>query len=60
MRAEYKYKLEDKVYIKAIETTGHVDGLATFKGGVEYRVVYWINSERKHTWVYEWEISLKP
>ena len=53
---KFKYDLGQKVKIKNIDVFGQIDSIQIDSGGEMYRVVYWINGERKTTWVYEWGI----
>jgi len=57
MQVNYKYAIEDKVLIKAINTQGVVTSMMTNKNGQEYFVVYWDDGLRQSVWVYDWEIS---
>lgn len=53
---KFKYDISQSVRILAIEMDGRIDSLSTDGYVNTYRVVYWINGERKATWMYEWEI----
>lgn len=53
----FKYGIGDKVKLTALEQLASVDAMMIDSSGAQYRVVYWINCERKTTWVYEWELE---
>ena len=57
MTLESKYNLQDEVTIKAIQMKGKIDQISWSALGTEYRVVYWNDSARNSTWMYEWEIE---
>ena len=52
----FKYDIGDPVKIIDLEVHGKIDSLSVDFNNKMYRVVYWINGERKATWVYDWEI----
>ena len=54
---DFGFEQGEKVNITAINTPGHVDALMLDNTGKAYRVVYWMNGERRQTWMYEWEIN---
>ena len=57
MNHSFDFSLKDKVKIRAIDTTGIVNGLMVAVEGKEYRVAYWINGTRHNHWLYSSEIE---
>jgi hypothetical protein len=57
MVLESKYNLQDEVTIKAIQMKGRIDQISWSHLAIEYRVIYWNDSQRNSVWMYEWEIE---
>ena len=57
IKVEFKYDIGDKVKVKDITVNGRVTGLLKDDEGIQYRVAYWYNGERKSTWMFDWEIE---
>jgi len=54
----FGYNLTEKVKIKAIETTGHVDGLSFTEDGELYRVIFYDKGGKRYReWFHSWEIE---
>ena len=51
------FKIFDEVRIKPIDAVGFIDRAEVTPDYPMYRVVYWLNGERKETWVYLREIE---
>lgn len=58
MTLESKFSLKDEVMIKAIGMKGTIDSISWDISGVQCRVVYWNDSQRYATWMYEYEIEI--
>lgn len=56
---EFKFELGQKVMIREIQRPGVVDLLQFDNFGKMCRVAYWDSSERKSTWLYEWELEAR-
>ena len=57
IKVEFRYDISDKVKVKDITVNGRVTGLLKDDDGLQYRIVYWYNGERKSTWMFDWEIE---
>ena len=55
----FAYNLKDKVIINEVQRPGVVEVISIDYLGVQYRVSYWDNSERKSVWLPPEEISLR-
>lgn len=47
----FAFNLEDRVIIKEVQRPGVIEAIAIDFLGVQYRTVYWDNSERKTAWL---------
>lgn len=47
----FAFNLEDKVIIREVQRPGMVEAITIDFLGVQYRVIYWDNSERKTAWL---------
>ena len=56
-KQDFHYDLGDKVKLLEIDRPGIVTGLCVDNVGIQYRVVYWNNCDRKTEWVYDQEIQ---
>jgi hypothetical protein len=59
MKIDFKFQLGQTVTLKEINRPGLIDACALFDVGVQYRVAYWNNGDRKTEWVYEGEIEYR-
>jgi len=57
VEVSFKYNIEDRVKVKAIDIEGQIDSMATDIRGEMYRVVYWNDGVRYSVWMYEWELE---
>lgn len=48
----------DAVTVKQLGVTGLVTGVLFEAHGIQYRVVFWTNGERRQEWMYSTEIQL--
>lgn len=55
----FEYDLRQRVTIVELDRPGIVDAIGVFDSGVQYRIVYWNNGERKSEWMYPIELELK-
>jgi hypothetical protein len=53
----YKHDIGDSVLIKDVNANGRVDSLSTDRNGQMYRIVFWMNGDRKAEWMYDWELE---
>lgn len=52
------FGLRDRVRIAEIDVIGFVDQVqASLECGMQYRVVYWLESRRYETWMFEHELE---
>ena len=51
------FEVGQKVLVKEIQRPGRVDMIQIDSVGIQYRIAYWDNSERKSTWLYADEIE---
>lgn len=58
MTLESKFNLKDEVLIKSISMKGVIDSILWDISGMQYRVIYWNDSQRYATWMYEYEIEM--
>jgi hypothetical protein len=56
-RVTFIYNVGDKVEIRETGHPGQVTGCLADDTGHQYRVVWWNNGERKHEWLYAFEIE---
>ena len=56
---QFKYNLKSTVIIKSINTIGTVVGCYVGDSGTQYQVAYFLNGERKVTYLYSEELSSK-
>lgn len=54
---DFDFGIKERVLLKDIQQGGMIDSLLFDNDGAQYRIVYWVNGERKQTWVYAWEIE---
>lgn len=54
---QFKFSLGGRVLIKEIQRPGSVDSVTIDYLGIQYRVAYWDNSERKTVWLKEEELE---
>ncbi len=47
----FTFDLNDRVLVKEIQRPGVIEAVMIDFLGVQYRVVYWDNSDRKNTWL---------
>lgn len=59
MTIEFKFSLKDKVLIKEIQRPGNIELIQFSALGIEYRVCYWDNGDRKQVWVYEDDLEAR-
>jgi len=52
-------KIGTTITIIPLNVDGKIDALMITYGGIEYRVVYWFNGDRRETWLAKWEIKPK-
>lgn len=52
----FAFTLNERVMLLEIRRPGVITGINIDSLGVQYRVVYWNDSQRRTEWVYEWEI----
>jgi hypothetical protein len=57
MTLEAEHNLRDEIMIKAIQMKGTIDSISWDISGLQYRVVYWNDSQRYSTWMYSHEIE---
>lgn len=57
MTITFMYDIEEFVSILPIDTKGIVLMCRLSKCGMEYLVCYWINGDRKESWLLEAELS---
>lgn len=58
MRVEtFAFDLNDKVLVKEIQRLGMVESLMIDFLGVQYRIAYWDNSDRKSVWLKAYELE---
>ena len=55
----FAFNLKDKVIINEVQRPGVVEVISIDYLGVQYRVSYWDNSERKSVWLPPEELSLR-
>ncbi len=61
MRTEnFQFDLMDRVIVKEIGRPGVVEALMIDYLGVQYRVAYWDNSDRRTVWLHAAELELRP
>ena len=53
----FKFDLGDKVIIREVQRPGMIEALTIDFLGVQYRVAYWDNSERKVVWLKDDELN---
>lgn len=53
----FKFDLSQRVLIREVQRPGMVEALTIDYLGVQYRVAYWDNSDRKTVWLKEDEIE---
>lgn len=54
---EFLYNLKQCVKIKALKTKGFVVGYFYGENGIQYQTAYFLNGDRKTTYLYPEEIS---
>lgn len=54
---EIHFSVGDKVMVKEVQRPGRVDMIQLDSVGLQYRIAYWDNSERKNAWLYADEIE---
>lgn len=54
---KFEFSIGDRVIIKEVQRPGRVELIQIDFVGVQYRVCYWDNSERKVAWLYADEIE---
>ena len=54
---EFRFDIGAKVRVKELGRPGVVDSLMVDGMGLQYRVTYWDNGERKSAWVYAEELE---
>ena len=59
IRIQFEYALKTSIKIKSLNTLGIVVGLYCGENGVQYQTAYFLNGERKTTYLYPEEIE-KP
>ncbi len=57
-----KFKLFQGVNIKALDDGGRgfIDAIMVDSSGIQVRVIYWHNGERKAVWMHEHEVEVRP
>lgn len=55
----FKFNIKDKVLVREIQRPGVVDAMTVDYLGIQYRVAYWDNSERKTVWLPEEELDAR-
>lgn len=61
MRTEnFQFDLQQRVMVKEIQRPGVVEALMIDYLGVQYRVAYWDNSDRRTVWLHAAELELRP
>jgi hypothetical protein len=55
----FVFALNEKVTLLDIKRPGVVTGISLDCLGIQYRVVYWNDSQRRTEWVFEWEIEAR-
>jgi hypothetical protein len=59
MNVKFEYSTRERVKVIGIDTVGFIEAmLINHSGGLEYRVVYWLDGERHEEWMYGTEIEL--
>jgi hypothetical protein len=53
------FEVGQKVMVKEIQRPGRVDMIQMDSVGIQYRVAYWDNSERKTVWLYAEELETR-
>jgi hypothetical protein len=51
------FEIGQKVLVREIQRPGRVDMIQIDSVGMQYRIAYWDNSDRKNTWLYADEIE---
>lgn len=60
MRAQnFVFDLNEQVMVREIQRPGKIEALMIDFLGVQYRVAYWDNSERKTVWLHEEELAAR-
>lgn len=54
---ELKFKIGEKVSILEIGRPGRIEAVEIHCYGIQYKVAYWDNAERRSTWLYEEELQ---
>lgn len=52
MEITLQFEIGQKVMIREVQRPGRVDMVQIDSIGVQFRVAYWIDGERKNTWLY--------
>lgn len=61
MRTEtFKFDLQERVMVREIQRPGVIDAITIDYLGIQYRVAYWDNSERKTVWLPATELESRP
>lgn len=53
----FQFTIGQKVMVKEIQRPGVVEILQFDSLGIQVKVAYWDNSDRKSAWLYEWELE---
>lgn len=56
---EFDFSVGDKILLREIQRPGRIEILQVDSLGVQYRVSYWDNSERKIVWLYPEELEAR-
>lgn len=59
MQLTSNFSIKDTVKVIGIDTIGKIDAVMFEESGLQYRVIYWLNGERKTGWLYDWELEKK-
>ena len=54
---QFAFSLHDRVIVAEVQRPGRVEALTVDFLGVQYRVSYWDNSERKTVWLHADELQ---
>lgn len=53
----FEFSIRDRVLIREIQRPGVIEAITIDYFGIQYRVSYWDNSERKSVWLPEHELE---
>jgi len=61
MIIETRYDIGQKVIISEVQTIAVIESIEySFGDRIMYKLIYWLNGERKETWVLQQEIEVAP